>query len=71
MNPKIIDYMVAVGATSALLTRNVAKLIEQGWQPWGSVSADHSADPDAGSVIRQAMVKYEPVVILNQPFKDT
>jgi hypothetical protein len=51
----IIDYMVAVGKDAASLSKEIHKLLEIGWQPFGSLVIC--------GYYCQAMVQYREVII--------
>ena len=57
MNPDNIveKYKAVSGSEPLVLNHEVAKLIKEGWQPWGSVSTAHF---DNRVMYVQAMVLY-------------
>lgn len=53
---RIVDYCLCTERRASVLEENVRRLLKDGWQPFGSISAIASSD---GGLYVQPMVKHE------------
>lgn len=56
MTPRIVQYCLVTSRRASEFERDVKLLLDNGWQPFGSISAIASSD---GGLYVQPMVKYE------------
>ena len=61
MEKRIVDYIIKADANPAKLAREVAGMLEHGYQPYGSPCEN------GGGTVWQAMVKYDSESSIQNP----